>query len=239
MASKYWIKLYHEMNYDPKVIRLSDRLFRRTIQLFLLAGEVDKEGLLPSIDDMAITLRTEAEQLETELVALSDIGIVSLIDTSWVVTKFAERQAPVGDAERMRRYRERKQKQQYYGDDTEVLLNGNDNVTIRNADTDVDTDTDVDVEVTTAQKISSAFVEETKIPELTGGPQRWHEALKKLTDAGVEPDDVRAAISEMREKNLNITSLSSVVNPSIISMSKRKSKPNTKRSLESAGYNVR
>ena len=46
MASKYWIKLYYEILDDPKLGKLTDWLFRRAIELFLLAGENDNDGLL-------------------------------------------------------------------------------------------------------------------------------------------------------------------------------------------------
>lgn len=53
MAAKYWIKLYHEILHDPKMGRLPDNLWRRCIELFLLAGELgaevdeDDKGHLP------------------------------------------------------------------------------------------------------------------------------------------------------------------------------------------------
>lgn len=74
--------------------------------------------------------------------------------------------------------------------------------------------------------LSEAFVNVTSIPELTGGVQRWMDALAEMQKAGVEPQDVVTAVREMRDKGLSIASLRSVVNPSIIAMSKRKSKKN-------------
>jgi hypothetical protein len=108
MTATYWIKLYTEILYDPKMCRLDDHLYRRTIELFLMAGEEKKDGALPSIDNMAWTLRTSAEQLETELIELQRIGIL-IFDNGWIVRKFSERQAPADKtaAERMRRWRER------------------------------------------------------------------------------------------------------------------------------------
>ena len=35
MSSFYWIKLYHEVLDDPKMALLPDRLWRRTIELFI------------------------------------------------------------------------------------------------------------------------------------------------------------------------------------------------------------
>jgi hypothetical protein len=40
------------------------------------------------------------------------------------------------------------------------------------------------------------FVEETQLPPLSGGPQRWFEGLKKIKALGASPEDFRAAIRE-------------------------------------------
>jgi hypothetical protein len=114
MASTYWIKLYHEILHDPKMCRLSDHLYRRCIELFLQAGESDKDGELPSIDDMAWTFRTENDLLLDDLQALAAIGIVHEAEGKWIVTNFAERQDPDNPAERVARHRERKRKAEYY-----------------------------------------------------------------------------------------------------------------------------
>ena len=148
MASKYWIKLYHEILDDPKMGRLPDRLWRRVIEMFLLAGETDQEGQLPTIEDMAWRLRIPEDELRADLERIEQAGIVSIEGDRYIVTRFAERQAPVSDAERMRRYRERKQQTQYYGDDavtdddTDTVT---DTVTNRNVDTDTDIDTDKNI----------------------------------------------------------------------------------------------
>ena len=113
------------------MIRLSQNLFNLTMKLFLVAGEHDDNGYLLSIEDIAIILRADPEHLETEMIELQRVGILSTIEGKWVVSKFAERQAAVSTAERMRQYRERKQKQQYYGD-----------VTNRNVDTETESDTE-------------------------------------------------------------------------------------------------
>jgi len=46
--SKLWIKLYHEILDDPKMCKLSDRLYRRVMELFLLAGETNKGEPYPA-----------------------------------------------------------------------------------------------------------------------------------------------------------------------------------------------
>ena len=139
MASKYWIKLYHEILDDPKMGRLPDRLWRRVIELFLIAGDYDQEGALPNVGDMAWRLRATDEELLSDLDELEQFGIVSLNGAIHVVTNFAKRQAAASDAERMRRYRDRNRFDG--GEVTEGVTNCN---------TDTDTEEDTDIEEDTA-----------------------------------------------------------------------------------------
>jgi hypothetical protein len=131
MASKYWIKLYHEILHDRKMAQLRDRLWRRVMECFLLAGEANDDGYLPSMDDMAWSLRADAEQLETELTELVQLGILQVIDGRYHVTKFSQRQEPMAKAEYMRRKRDTGQKAEYYQDGYQPVTNSN-------ADTDID-----------------------------------------------------------------------------------------------------
>jgi len=144
MASKYWIKLYHEMVDDPKVMTLRPALRWRFIETLLVAGELDEDGYLPTIKEYSWRVRDSEEIVETEFVELLDAGLLSRDDTRFFVTKFAERQAPVTGAERVARYRERKQKDEYY--ETQELPVGNDNDTKRYTDTDTDIDKDTDTD---------------------------------------------------------------------------------------------
>ena len=111
--NKYWIKLYHEILDDPKMGKMTDRLWRRTIELFLIAGDEngsDKTGILPSISDMAWRLRLTEEELETDLADLASYGIVHKSDDRWVVSNFNKRQAPMPKDEYMRRLRKERQR---------------------------------------------------------------------------------------------------------------------------------
>ena len=107
MAAKYWIKLYHEVLDDAKMGRMPDRLWRRTIELFLLAGEHDRDGELPRLDDMAWRLRVEPQDLMQEIHALSKMGIVTIEGDELLVTNFAKRQGASSSAERMKEFRKR------------------------------------------------------------------------------------------------------------------------------------
>lgn len=138
MANNYWIKLYHEILRDPKMARLPDRVWRRTIELFLLAGEIGKNGTIGNTDDIAWALRVSLRQFEKDIAAIEEAGIVKRDGNGWLVVNFEKRNAPVTGAERVRRHRNAKRNESV----TEVKRECNESVTKNGIDTDTDTDTD-------------------------------------------------------------------------------------------------
>ena len=148
MGAKFWIKLYHEILDDPKMGRMPDRLWRRTIELFLLAGELDQEGLLPSVHDMSWRLRVNDDALQDDLNLLISYGIVTVEGDAFTVTKFAERQKAMTPSERAARDRAAKKNAVYYGESesTRELLvrkayadcNETRELSVRKANTDID-----------------------------------------------------------------------------------------------------
>jgi hypothetical protein len=223
MASKYWIKLYHEILDDPKMARLSDECWRRAIELFLLAGDYAKEGLLPPFPDIAWRLRVDEGMLQQSFQELQSLGIVAEYTSGeWWVIHFKERQNADSSIERMRRYRDSLQKKEYYEDKLE-----NGPVTKRNADIDIDTDeegeSDTEESSTndSSNNLSKIFVTQTQIPEYAGGIEKWQQALEQLKRSGIEGQDVIMAVQECAQKNLTITCLTSILKPAIIARSKR------------------
>lgn len=103
----HWIKLYINNLHDPRMGQLPDRLWRRAIELNLLAGELAAGGRLPPLADMAWLLRLPEEQLAAELQELSGCGVIEPAGEVWVVTGFSERQAPSDSTERVRRFRQK------------------------------------------------------------------------------------------------------------------------------------
>jgi len=138
MAAKYWLKLYYEMLDDSKIGQLRPALRWRFIECLLVAGECDEDGYLPPPAQYAWRVRDSVETVETDFVQLAEGGVLSQDGGRWLVTKFAERQAPVSGAERVARHRERQRKEQYYGNKSK--RDSNDTVTIRYTDTDTDID---------------------------------------------------------------------------------------------------
>ena len=173
MGSNYWIKMYHEALHDPKMGRLSDHLWRRFFELCLIAGETDAAGELPPAGDMAWTLRTTPGDMEADLHLLAENKLIHLNDECWVVTKFATRQAPIGDADRKRRQRERDKKSDYY---SHVPVTED----VTNCDTDTDTDTESETE--SDQDTESAS---DNIPRDAENPAAVADVLEAVHDLGI------------------------------------------------------
>jgi hypothetical protein len=132
MSNYSWAKVWIEIIYDYKMAGLSDRLWRRTIELILLAKEQDPiEGYLPNLDEMAFKLRSHPAELTAELTELAQLGITKQLDSGWFLPNFRDRQRSMTGAERVALHRERRKRQEYNEPETEVKRAGNDSVTNR------------------------------------------------------------------------------------------------------------
>jgi hypothetical protein len=109
MGTRFWIKLYIEMLDDPKMARMPNHLWRRSVELFLLAGREGNDGTLPPVEEMAWILRLSEMKVLEDLQSLAEAGVVHMAEPGkWMVTGFAKRQSAVPMEERVRQYRERK-----------------------------------------------------------------------------------------------------------------------------------
>jgi hypothetical protein len=102
---RHWVKLWIETLDDPKLGKLPDWLWRRAIELFLLAGENGNDGLLQPVRDMAWRLRTSEGKLTEALTALARDGVVHETPEGWLVASFARYQESESSTERSRRWR--------------------------------------------------------------------------------------------------------------------------------------
>ncbi|KKQ62534.1 MAG: hypothetical protein US85_C0025G0002 [Candidatus Shapirobacteria bacterium GW2011_GWF1_38_23] len=129
----YWIKIYHEILEDPKMATMPDRLWRRTIEIFLIAGKLskDKSGILPETNQLAWLLRMNTDDLALDLKQLETAGIIKRIDNGWTVVNFEKRQAAVTGSERVQQFRKRQHNEQYYDNVTELKRNVTQNTEYR------------------------------------------------------------------------------------------------------------
>jgi hypothetical protein len=106
-----WIKLYTEILMDPKMGRLTDRQHRTCINLFLLAGQQERDGAVGSAADIAWQLHISEQDLADDLDALADVGITEERDGEWYVARFMQRQerppsdTPDAVTDRVQRFR--------------------------------------------------------------------------------------------------------------------------------------
>jgi DnaD/phage-associated family protein len=123
IMSDYWAKIYIEIIDDPKMATMPDRLWRRTIELFLLAKKINKDGHLPDTKQLAWVLRMSTDELDLDLKQIALTGIIQVEPSGWFVVHFEKRQAASTPQERMAQMRKREQHQQYYQDVTQQLPN--------------------------------------------------------------------------------------------------------------------
>lgn len=108
MKSRYWIKLYLEILDDLKMWKLPNHLWRRTIELFLLAGENGDDGALRPVEEISWRLRIPETVLAEDLLGLAEVGVVHEAEPGkWVVTNFQKRQMAEPSTVRSRNHRQR------------------------------------------------------------------------------------------------------------------------------------
>ena len=106
---RIWIKLYISMIDDLSMATLPDWLWRRAIELFLLAGEFGDDGWLPPVNAIAWRLRIPVQKVTEALEALAKVGVVIEVKPGyWYVVEFNQLQAPMNSTERVRAHRKRK-----------------------------------------------------------------------------------------------------------------------------------
>lgn len=241
----YWVKMYHEILDDPKMATMPDRLWRRTMEIFLLAGKLskDKSGLLPETNQLAWSLRMSSDDLLMDLKQLESIGILKRVGDGWLVVNFEKRQAAATDAERKRQQREREQRDQYYGN--EKVTNLSRSVT-QNTETETETEAETEAETESesahangpsdylsgtiapyldlAREANTFEQIQAEIERVIGLPQ-GHDAvsaIQEMIKIGAEICDIREAADWFRSNGKTIHSARSLIGPVKTALMKRK-----------------
>lgn len=159
MPAYYWFKLYDEILNDPKMGKMSDRLYRRSIEMMAFANQHNQDGKLPPVDDMAWILRCDETELLQEMrdLASDKYRILTHEGDDWIVTNFSSRQERVSDAERQRRKRERDRQGEYYGheDDTNTDDTSHEAVTDRDTELKIESEIEIESEEKREEQISA------------------------------------------------------------------------------------
>ncbi len=85
-----WFRMYDELLDSPKVQRLPPVLFKAWVNLLCLSSRCD--GVLPCLDDIAFSLRTDVETVSVWLSSLSDAGLLDKTGSGTSPHNWAERQ---------------------------------------------------------------------------------------------------------------------------------------------------
>jgi hypothetical protein len=92
MSSYYFIKLYHEILDDPQMGKLPDNLWRRYFEFALIANkQPEQDGRLPSLSDLAWTLRTTETRIFYDLAELRGFNLADNDEAGWFIINFAGR----------------------------------------------------------------------------------------------------------------------------------------------------
>lgn len=222
MASKYWLKLFHETIYDPKIMMRSPGARLRWYECLCLAGDVDRDGELPSIEHMVFVFRVSEEQLLDELSELVRAGMIVQNGDAYIVKNWTKRQSQMPDAERKYRDRDSAQKKEYYGEKvSESVTKG-----VRNSDADIDIDKEVDVDkeldADVCGGLPSAFTElyPALRPRNEADQATWTAAYLRMNANGVTPAIMRRASRELADKRMKVASPASLEKPCLMVMQK-------------------
>jgi hypothetical protein len=225
MKNNYWMKLWFDILNDPKMGMLPDRLWRRVIELFLLAGQEGEDGLLPDIEIMAWTLKLSKSALEKDLERIAEVGIVTKTNDGWVVTNFKKRNEPVDPAKRIKDFRQRERYEKGNEDVTELKRECNDAVTNRYQEEQRNRRTDLSTTLpplppTEIVQFGNVYNDITgKDPQFT--PEEV-DAIQAIIQAGGTTDDYRNALLGMRAKDYTIGNMASAMNWTLTDIQKRK-----------------
>lgn len=101
-----WFRYYDDAVNDPKIIKLSDDIFRAWVNLLCVASK--HQGLLPAVDDIAIILRVKVGRAAAIIAELVSLGLLDKTCDGFAPHNWSERQYKSdSSAERMKRHRDR------------------------------------------------------------------------------------------------------------------------------------
>ena len=249
MPAYYWFKLYDEILNDPKMGKMSDRLYRRSIEMMAFANQHNQDGKLPPIDDMAWILRCDETELQQEMsdLASDKYRILTREGDDWIVTNFSSRQERVSDAERQRRKRERDRQEEYYGHENETISDdcSNEAVTDRDTELKIEIESEIESEEKREEQISApapenqrqtgdqavdqpkedAFSLLQRVLERVIGLPMTEGAIKpiqQMIKIGATQEDVEAAAAWMAEQHRTIRYVGQLYGPVETQVAKRK-----------------
>ncbi|MHB8135695.1 MAG: hypothetical protein ACYDH1_15915 [Anaerolineaceae bacterium] len=235
--------MYNEILDDPKMGNMSDRLWRRTIEIFLLAGKlsVDKSGFIPETDQLAWLLRMDSDDLLNDLKQLEEIGIISHLKSGWFVINFEKRQSPILPAERKRQERNKKKKDKYYQNEQVTTVSRNvtqrTETEYREQNTETEAEAEAEEDISSPRSVYNLFLVLKKTIEKEVGFQLKdndaRETIQEFIRIGVEPEDIREAVAWYKNQGRIVSYAGQLRGPSKVARMKRIQSQNADRIIKS------
>lgn len=210
----YWLKVYTEIINDYKYHQLTDAGKVGLYEALIIAKDYDRDGILPSVQELAFRTRRTVEWWQAVLDELRAIDFVVTNGHDVIIRKFSERQAAISDAQRHVEYRKRKHSKEFDAV-TEPVTNRDGDIEIEK---EIDTDTEKELSDggadAPAAVVDPEFYVYSKITGFTSFPGAWVKATDnaRLAIRGILMEkryDKQAAIDylmpfweEYRKRNL-------------------------------------
>jgi len=219
---KTWVKLYTEINRDPKMGTLSWAHRGIWSALLALAGELDhrdeqgqETGEIDTSDNAAWHIRCDLDEFSKAVEVFVSRGMVTEKDGVLYLTNYGERQrrapsdAPERVRERAQRHRARLQDARNE-DATPLHDESNDDVTsasrgVTRSDTDTDTDTEIETEkIQTQIQIVASAAADCRTPEadFVAESIRAYEDTIGLLSGTTQSEEIRDTLAELYAHNV-------------------------------------
>lgn len=105
--SRAWLKLYVKLLDDYDAMCLDDLTWRRMVEIFLVAADYDRDGLLPDMKQLGVRMRHDDESISNAIAELVGIGIIQEEAGTYRICNWDIYQPPTTSTERTRKYRQR------------------------------------------------------------------------------------------------------------------------------------
>jgi len=206
---KSWVKLYTEINRDPKLLTLTWPQRGIWAALLALAGEMDERdpeteaenGKLDTIAYTALRIRCEMAEFTEAIAAFTERGMISEVEGILYLPNFAKRQA-VAPSHQRAAQRDRQREYRASQPCHNPVTTPSEGVTPSDTDSDSDTDPDSDPE----QSVSQADGSTDFGTEWEPGSELERTALrvaKEIAPVGRYYDLASHLVDDLAERNVD------------------------------------
>lgn len=81
---------YPELIDNPKMAKLPDKIWRRLVELFLIAKVTTNDGNLPNAESLAWKLRVPLSEIIPDLLSLEENGFIQKISNTYFIKNYQE-----------------------------------------------------------------------------------------------------------------------------------------------------